>query len=265
MTGQVLILTKPNSGKADALNFGLEHLRDEEIFVGIDADTMIARDAISFLVPHFLEPKVGAVAGNAKVGNRVNLWTRWQALEYITSQNFERRALNTLGAVSVVPGAIGAWRTSAVRETGSYQTDTVAEDADLTMALLRNGYRVESEDQALAYTEAPVNANGLMRQRFRWSFGILQAVYKHRQVFARKGVLGWIALPNIVVFQIILPLVSPFIDVMFAVGSLWYFAQRYFHPESYDPASFQRLVIFFGAFLIIDFITSAIALALERS
>ncbi len=97
------------------MDYGLKHLRDEEIFVGIDADTVIAPDAISLLVPHFLNPKVGAVAGNAKVGNRVNLWTRWQALEYITSQNFERRALNVLGAVSVVPGALGAWRTSAVR------------------------------------------------------------------------------------------------------------------------------------------------------
>jgi len=264
--GRVLILTKPNSGKAEALNFGLQHLRqDEEIFIGIDADTVIARDAVALLVPHFLNTKVGAVAGNAKVGNRVNLWTRWQALEYITSQNFERRALNTLGAVSVVPGAIGAWRVSAVHEAGGFHTDTVAEDADLTMALLRNGYRVEYEDMALAYTEAPVNANGLMRQRFRWSFGILQAVFKHRQVFARKGVLGWVALPNVVVFQILLPLVSPFIDIMFAWGALWYFAQKHYHPESTDPASFQRLVIFFAAFLIIDFITSAIAFALERS
>ena len=264
--GRVLILTKPNAGKAEALNYGLQYLdRSEEIFVGIDADTVIARDAISLLVPHFINPKVGAVAGNAKVGNRVNLWTRWQALEYITSQNFERRALNTLGAVSVVPGAIGAWRTAAVHTLGGYHTDTVAEDADLTMALLRNGYRVEYEDRALAYTEAPVNANALMRQRFRWSFGILQAVYKHREVVARKGVLGWIALPNIVIFQILLPLVSPFIDIMFTVGALWYFLQKYFHPESTDPASFQRLVIFFGAFLIIDFMTSAVAFALERS
>jgi len=261
---QVLILTKPNSGKAEALNFGLQHLHDEEIFVGIDADTVIAREAIGRLVPHFLDPRVAAVAGNAKVGNRVNLWTRWQALEYITSQNFERRALNTLGAVSVVPGAIGAWRTSAVLEAGAYHTDTVAEDADLTMALLRRGYRVEYEDLALAYTEAPINANGLMRQRFRWSFGILQAVWKHRAVFARKGALGWVALPNILVFQILLPLVSPFIDLMFVFGVLWYFVQKYFHPDSTDPASFQRLVLFFAAFLIIDFITSAIAFALER-
>src|SRR3989441_3594574 len=129
MRGQVVILTKPNSGKAEALNFGLQHLRDEEIFVGIDADTIIASDAISRLVPHFLSPRVGAVAGNAKVGNRVNLWTRWQALEYITSQNFERRALNTLGAVSVVPGAIGAWRTAAVREAGAHHPHTGSEDA----------------------------------------------------------------------------------------------------------------------------------------
>jgi len=265
-SGRLLILTKPNAGKAEALNFGLRRLDpDEEIFVGIDADTVIVRDAIALLVPHFRNPRVGALAGNAKVGNRVNLWTRWQALEYITSQNFERRALNTLGAVSVVPGAIGAWRVSAVREAGGYHTDTVAEDADLTMALLRNGYRVEYEDRALAYTEAPVNASGLMRQRFRWSFGILQAVFKHRGAFARKGVLGWVALPNIVVFQILLPLVSPFIDIMFALAAVWYFVQKHYHPESTDPASFQRLVIFFAAFLIIDFITSAIAFALERS
>ena len=182
----------------------------------------------------------------------------------ITSQNFERRALNTLGAVSVVPGAIGAWRTSAVIEAGGYRSDTVAEDADLTMALLRCGYRVEYEDLALAYTEAPVNASGLMRQRFRWSFGILQAVWKHRGVFARKGVLGLVALPNIVIFQILLPLVSPLIDLMFAAAAVWYFIQKYFHPDSTDPANFLRLVVFFVAFLVIDFIASAIAFLLER-
>ena len=262
--GRVLILGKANSGKAEALNYGIEHIGDAELFVGIDADTIIASDAISRLVPHFINPKVGAIAGNAKVGNRVNLWTRWQALEYITSQNFERRALDVLGAVSVVPGAIGAWRVSAVREAGGYHTDTVAEDADLTMALLRRGYRVEYEDMALAYTEAPTNANGLMRQRFRWSFGILQAVYKHRGVFARKGALGWVALPNIVIFQILLPLVSPLIDIMFGVGTIWYLIQKHFHPDSTDPASFHKLVAFFFAFLVIDFFASAIAFALER-
>ena len=264
-SGKLVILTKPNGGKADALNFALEHLRpDETIFVGMDADTMIANDAVSALVPHFINEKIGAMAGNAKVGNRVNLWTRWQALEYITSQNFERRALNVLGAVSVVPGAIGAWRVSAVREAGGYHRDTVAEDADLTMSLLGRGYRVEYEDLALAFTEAPDNANGLMRQRFRWSFGILQAVWKHRGVMGSKGALGWVALPNIWIFQIILPLISPFIDIMFGVGSIWYLISRYFHPESTDPTFFKKLLFFFVAFLVIDFLASAIAFALER-
>src|SRR5207302_7718018 len=190
-----------NAGKAGALNHALQFVT-EELFVGIDADTVIAPSAISWLVPHFRDRRVAAVAGNAKVGNRINIWTRWQALEYITSQNFERRALNTLGAVSVVPGAIGAWRTSAVRQVGNYPYDTVAEDADLTMSLLQAGYKVHYEDRALAYTEAPMNARGLMRQRFRWSFGILQSVWKHRAAFLRGGTLGWIALPNILIFQI---------------------------------------------------------------
>ena len=261
--GRVTVLTKANSGKADALDFGLEGVT-EELFVGIDADTLIAPDAISKLVPHFSNPKVGAIAGNAKVGNRVNLWTRWQALEYITSQNFERRALNTLNAVSVVPGAIGAWRTAAVREVGGYHHDTVAEDADLTMALLQAGYWVNYEDRALAYTEAPTTANGLMRQRFRWSFGIMQAVWKHIEAVKQKGALGWVAIPNMIIFQILLPLVSPFIDIMFVVGAISYFVDKYRHPESANPADFHKLVVYFSLFMIIDFIASTIAFTLER-
>jgi cellulose synthase/poly-beta-1,6-N-acetylglucosamine synthase-like glycosyltransferase len=261
--GRVTMLTKPNSGKADALNFGLEHVK-EELFVGIDADTLIAPDAISKLVPHLADPRVAAMAGNAKVGNRVNLWTRWQALEYITSQNFERRALNMLNAVSVVPGAIGAWRTAPVRAAGGYHHDTVAEDADLTMALLEAGYRVNYEDRALAYTEAPTTANGLMRQRFRWSFGIMQAVWKHKAAVKRKGALGWVALPNMVIFQALLPLVSPFIDLMFVVGTISYFIDKYRHPESANPADFHKLVVYFALFMLIDFIASTIAFALER-
>ena len=261
--GRVTVLTKPNSGKADALNYGLEHVT-EELFVGIDADTEIAPDAICRLVPHFSNPKVAAMAGNAKVGNRVNLWTRWQALEYITSQNFERRALNTLNAVSVVPGAIGAWRTAAVRAAGGYQPDTVAEDADLTMALLQAGYWVNYEDRALAYTEAPSTANGLMRQRFRWSFGIMQSVWKHRAAVRQKGALGCVAIPNMVIFQILLPLVSPFIDIMFVAGTVIYFVDKYRHPESANPADFHKLVVYFALFMVIDFIASTIAFTLER-
>ena len=147
--GRVQVLTKRNGGKAAALNYGLERM-NEEIFVGIDADTVIATDAISKLIPHFEDPRIGAMAGNAKVGNRVNLWTRWQALEYITSQNFERRALDLFHVVTVVPGAIGAWRTAPVKAAGGYPLNTVAEDADLTMNLLEQRLKVDYEDRALA-------------------------------------------------------------------------------------------------------------------
>ena len=261
--GHLLVITKHNAGKAEALNSGLAQVA-EEIFAGIDADTVIAPAAIARLVTHFRDARVGAVAGNTKVGNRVNLWTRWQALEYITSQNFERRALDALGAVTVVPGALGAWRTEAVRQVGGFHVGTVAEDADLTMSLLQAGYRVEYEDRALAFTEAPTTSNGLMRQRFRWSFGILQAVWKHRAAFRRGGLLGWVALPNIAIFQLLLPVVAPFIDLMFLFGALGYFVDRRRHPLSANPADFERLVLYFLIFMVTDFIASAIAFSLER-
>ena len=262
-SGRLTVLTKPNAGKAEALNYAIERF-DEEIYVGIDADTVIAHDAIARLVPHFANPKIGAVAGNAKVGNRVNLWTRWQALEYITSQNFERRALDLFDVVTVVPGAIGAWRTSAVKAGEGYHPDTVAEDADLTMNLLEQGYSVIYEDQALAFTEAPVNADGLMRQRFRWSFGILQAIFKHRGAFSKHRAMGFFALPNILIFQILLPLISPLIDLMFVAGVAHYFIDKHFHPEAASAESFHKLLIFFLTFLLIDFAASALAFALER-
>ncbi len=261
--GRVTVLTKPNGGKADALNFALTQT-DEEIYVGIDADGVIAHDAITRLVGHFANPHIGAVAGNAKVGNRVNLWTRWQALEYITSQNFERRALDLFDVVMVVPGAIGAWRTSAVKAGGGYHPDTVAEDADLTMNLLEQGYAVIYEDQALAFTEAPANANGLARQRFRWSFGILQAIFKHRGAIANRRAMGLFALPNILIFQILLPLVSPLIDLMFVAGVVHYFIDKHFHPETTSPSDLYKLLTFFLAFLLIDFAASALAFMLER-
>jgi cellulose synthase/poly-beta-1,6-N-acetylglucosamine synthase-like glycosyltransferase/peptidoglycan/xylan/chitin deacetylase (PgdA/CDA1 family)/spore germination protein YaaH len=261
--GKVAVLTKPNGGKAAALNYAVDQLT-EEFYVGIDADTVIAQDAISKLMPHFIDPLVGAVAGNAKVGNRVNLWTRWQALEYITSQNFERRALDLFNVVTVVPGAIGAWRTEPVKIAGGYPLNTVAEDADLTMSLLEQGLKVVYEDRSLAFTEAPIDASGLMRQRFRWSFGTLQAVWKHRAAFTRNKAMGLFALPNIVIFQMLLPLVSPFIDLMFLVGIGQFFLDRFFHPEAASSANFEKLLVYFLTFMVIDFITSAIAFSLER-
>jgi cellulose synthase/poly-beta-1,6-N-acetylglucosamine synthase-like glycosyltransferase len=261
--GRVQVLTKANGGKAAALNYALDRLA-EDIYVGIDADTVIAPDAISKLIPHFEDPLIGAVAGNAKVGNRVNLWTRWQALEYITSQNFERRALDLFNVVVVVPGAIGAWRTVPVKDAGGYPINTVAEDADLTMALLERKFKVVYEDRSLAFTEAPIDVKGLMRQRFRWSFGILQAVWKHRLAFVRNKAMGYFALPNILIFQMLLPLVSPFIDLMFLSGVVNYFIDRHYHPEAASAASFEKLLVYFLGFLLIDFVTSSVAFSLER-
>jgi len=261
--GKVAVITKANGGKAAALNFAVEQL-EEEFYVGIDADTVIAPDAISKLMPHFADPLVGAVAGNAKVGNRVNLWTRWQALEYITSQNFERRALNLFNVVTVVPGAIGAWRTGPVKLAGGYPVNTVAEDADLTMSLLEQGLKVVYEDRSLAFTEAPIDAKGLMRQRFRWSFGTLQAVWKHRAAFTKNKAMGLFALPNILIFQMVLPLVSPFIDLMFLYGIVQFFVDRYYHPEAASTASFEKLLVYFLTFMVIDFVTSSVAFSLER-
>jgi cellulose synthase/poly-beta-1,6-N-acetylglucosamine synthase-like glycosyltransferase len=261
--GRVQVFTHPNGGKASALNFALDRM-SEEIYVGIDADTVIAADAISKLIPHFEDPRIGAMAGNAKVGNRVNLWTRWQALEYITSQNFERRAMDLFHVVTVVPGAIGAWRTAPVKAAGGYPLNTVAEDADLTMNLLEQRYHVDYEDRALAFTEAPVDVQGLMLQRFRWSFGILQAVWKHRLAFIRNKAMGLFALPNILIFQMLLPLVSPFIDLMFLAGVVNYFVDLHYHPEAASAASFEKLVAYFLGFMVIDFVTSSVAFSLER-
>ncbi|HEX4022853.1 MAG TPA: glycosyltransferase [Acidobacteriaceae bacterium] len=261
-SGKLTVLTKQNGGKAEALNYGLEHVQ-EEVYVGIDADTVIAPDAISHLIVRMADPRVGAIAGNAKVGNRVNLWTRWQALEYITSQNFERRALDLFNVVTVVPGAIGAWRTQPVKDGGGYHVNTVAEDADLTMNLLQQGYKVIYEDRALAFTEAPANVRGLMRQRFRWSFGTLQAVFKHRAAFVKHRAMGLFALPNIIIFQMLMPVFSPLIDLMFAAGVVHYFVDRHFHPETASNASFEKLVAYFLAFLIVDFLASSLAFALE--
>ena len=140
----------------------------------------------------------------------------------------------------------------------------MAEDADLTKGLLEQGLKVDYEDRSLAFTEAPINAKGLMRQRFRWSFGTLQAVWKHRAAFVRNKAMGLFALPNILIFQMLLPLVSPFIDMMFVYGIVHYFIDLHYHPESVSAANFLKLLVYFLAFLLIDFVTSALAFSLER-
>ncbi|MCB8829454.1 glycosyltransferase family 2 protein, partial [Escherichia coli] len=161
---------------------------------------------IARLARWFGDPELGAVAGNAKVGNRVNLVTKWQALEYITAQNLERRALARLDAITVVPGAVGAWRLDAIRSVGGYPDDTLAEDQDLTIAIQRAGWKVRYDQYAVAWTEAPESFRALAKQRFRWAFGTLQCLWKHSGAIGRshpRG-LGWIGLPQAIVFQVLL-------------------------------------------------------------
>jgi peptidoglycan-N-acetylglucosamine deacetylase len=148
---RVSVLTKPNGGKASALNFGIARAR-HEIVIGLDADTIFATDTVAELVQPLADPRVGAVAGNAKVGNRVNLVTRWQALEYVTSQNLDRRAFSLVDGITVVPGAVGAWRKSLVLQVGGFRGDTLAEDQDLTLAVRRAGYAIAYADGAVGYT-----------------------------------------------------------------------------------------------------------------
>ncbi|MEO9077997.1 MAG: glycosyltransferase, partial [Rhodanobacter sp.] len=176
---RVRLLTIPNSGKAHAVNTALQESHGA-VVVALDADTQFEPETIPRLVRWFADPKVGAVAGNAKVGNRINLITVWQALEYITAQNLERRALAALGAITVVPGAVGAWRRDALEQLGGFPADTLAEDQDLTLAIQKAGYHTLFDAEAIAWTEAPDSARGLARQRFRWSYGTLQCLWKHR-------------------------------------------------------------------------------------
>jgi len=182
----------------------------------------------------------------------------------------EKRAFDLLNCITVVPGALGAWRRQAIETAGGITADTVAEDADLTVAIRRLGWRVCYEERAVAWTEAPETPAMLVRQRFRWTFGTLQSFWKHSSTLfrAKYGTLGWVALPNIFVFQLLLPLVSPIIDLMF-LGSivLWGLMQLHLSwiPQmTFATANLERSVLFFLGFLLIDVLTCVVAFALER-
>ena len=262
---RVTLMCFENGGKARALNRGLEHAKGE-IIVALDADTLFPSETIAMLARWFTDPKVGAVAGNAIVGNRVNLITRWQALEYVTAQNLERRALAALGAVTVVPGAVGAWRKSALIALGGYPPDTLAEDQDLTLAVQRAGWRVEFDPEARAYTEAPDTVAGLLKQRYRWSFGTLQCLWKHRDGLfnPKRPVLGFVALPQIWLFQIFLTVVAPLVDL----AVVWSLISSIFgmvsHPMEWSADDTLRPLFYWAAFIFLDLSAGALGMAMER-
>ncbi len=258
--------SKENGGKSEALNFGIEKT-DAEIIVTLDADTVFLPNTIGKLVRRFVDRRVWAVAGNAKVGNRINLLTRWQALEYITSQNLDRRAFEIMNCITVVPGAVGAWRRKAIIEAGGFSKSTLAEDADLTFGIIRRGHLVAYDDEALAYTEAPDSTGNFIKQRFRWMYGTLQTVWKHKDTFLRKkyGALGFFSIPNVVIFQIFFPLISPFMDLMMLLSISWAAWQNHYHPLDFSAFyAFKRILFYYLFFLAIDLLTAAIPFILEH-
>jgi cellulose synthase/poly-beta-1,6-N-acetylglucosamine synthase-like glycosyltransferase/peptidoglycan/xylan/chitin deacetylase (PgdA/CDA1 family) len=263
---RVQLLTLENGGKARALNQGLA-LAKSDIVIALDADTQFEPDTIARLARWFAtDERLAAVAGNAKVGNRVNLVTKWQALEYVTAQNLERRALARLGAMTVVPGAVGAWRKQAIADVGGYPPETLAEDQDLTIAVQRAGWIVAYDQSAVAWTEAPQSFRQLARQRFRWAFGTIQCVWKHKGIIADgepRG-LAFVGLPQTILFQLLFALISPIIDLALVVNIFWTVSSIQEHGYSAVKGDLYEVALFWIIFAAIDLTAGLIAFALER-
>jgi cellulose synthase/poly-beta-1,6-N-acetylglucosamine synthase-like glycosyltransferase/peptidoglycan/xylan/chitin deacetylase (PgdA/CDA1 family) len=247
----VRLLRQENAGKPAALNNGIRHARTG-IVILVDGDTVFERDAVGRLIQPFVDPYVGAVSGNTKVANRDGLLGRWQHLEYVMGFNLDRRMFEIGECMPTVPGAIGAFRRDALFDIGGVPDVTLAEDTDLTMALIRAGWQVVYEQSAVAWTEAPASLHQLWRQRYRWCFGTMQAMWKHRRALIDRGPsgrLGRRGLGYLVVFQILLPLAAPAVD-MYAIYGL------FFLPLSTVAA------VWFG-FLLLQAATAAYALRLD--
>ncbi|MEV7204266.1 MULTISPECIES: glycosyltransferase [unclassified Streptomyces] len=211
----VRVVRQANAGKPAALNNGVRHAR-YDIVVMMDGDTVFEPDTVRHLVQPFADPSVGAVAGNAKVGNRRTLIGAWQHIEYVMGFNLDRRMYDLLRCMPTIPGAIGAFRREAVLQVGGMSDDTLAEDTDITIALHRAGWRVVYEEHARAWTEAPGSLGQLWSQRYRWSYGTMQALWKHRGSLTDKGPsgrFGRVGMPLVVLFQVVTPVFAPLIDV----------------------------------------------------
>ncbi len=261
---RVRLLTLRNGGKARALNEGLA-LATGDVIIALDADTQFEATTVARLARWFADPPIGAVAGNAKVGNRVNLVTRWQAVEYVTAQNLERRALTQFDAITVVPGAVGAWRRAALDSVGGYPVDTLAEDQDLTIAIQRQGWRVGYDTDAVAWTEAPESFAALGRQRFRWAYGTLQCLWKHAGILrSRKPAgLALVGIPQAWLFQIVFAMISPLIDfalVLSVVDTARRVAQ---HGWAQTQSDVLTMGAYWIAFTAIDVACGAVAYALD--
>jgi cellulose synthase/poly-beta-1,6-N-acetylglucosamine synthase-like glycosyltransferase/peptidoglycan/xylan/chitin deacetylase (PgdA/CDA1 family) len=220
----VRVVRVPNGGKPNALNTGIALAR-HDLIVTVDGDTIFEEDSIRRLVQPFADPTVGAVAGNVKVGNRASLVATWQHIEYVIGFNLDRRLYETLNCMPTVPGAIGAFRREALTKVGGISDETLAEDTDVTMAMCREGWRVVYEEHAKAWTEAPTTLEQLYRQRYRWSYGTMQAMWKHRRALFDKGPsgrFGRVGLPFLALFGVALPMLAPVVDIMLVYGLVFW-------------------------------------------
>ncbi|MFJ9814314.1 glycosyltransferase [Streptomyces sp. NPDC101151] len=216
----VRVVRQLNAGKPAALNRGLANAR-HDLIVMMDGDTVFEPPTVRELVQPFGDPRVGAVAGNAKVGNRDSLIGAWQHIEYVMGFNLDRRMYDILRCMPTIPGAVGAFRRSALQRVGGMSDDTLAEDTDITMALHRDGWRVVYAEKARAWTEAPESVQQLWSQRYRWSYGTMQAIWKHRRAVLERGPsgrFGRVGLPLVSLFMVLAPLLAPLIDVFLLYG-----------------------------------------------
>jgi cellulose synthase/poly-beta-1,6-N-acetylglucosamine synthase-like glycosyltransferase len=248
----VTLISQPNAGKPAALNRGIAAAR-YGILVLVDGDTVFPPDTIGRLVGPLRDRRVGAVSGNTKVGNRAGILGRWQHLEYVMGFNLDRRMFDMLGAIPTIPGAIGAFRREALAAVGGLSAETLAEDTDLTMALCRSPWRVVYEPGAVAWTEAPASLRQLWRQRYRWCYGTMQAMWKHKHAVVEPGSsgrLGRRCLIYLAVFHVVLPLLAPVVDVFSLYGLVFL-----------NPLS---VALFWLAFALMQTLACGYALWLDR-
>ncbi|MFE2359295.1 polysaccharide deacetylase family protein [Streptomyces parvulus] len=248
----VRVIRQLNAGKPAALNRGLANAR-YDIVVMMDGDTVFEPSTVRELVQPFGDPRVGAVAGNAKVGNKDSLIGAWQHIEYVMGFNLDRRMYDILGCMPTIPGAVGAFRRSALAPIGGMSDDTLAEDTDVTMALHRAGWRVVYAENARAWTEAPESVSQLWSQRYRWSYGTMQAIWKHRRAVIEKGPsgrFGRVGLPFVSLFMVLAPLLAPLIDVFLLYGIV-------FGPT-------QKTIVAWLGVLAIQAVCAAYAFRLDR-
>jgi poly-beta-1,6-N-acetyl-D-glucosamine synthase len=223
----VRVIRKSNSGKAATLNYGIQIARYPFVFC-MDGDSKLTEDTLRRAVRHFRHPDVAAVAGNVKVINRKNFWARVQALEYIEGLNMARRAQGFMRAVNIIPGPVGMFRRDVLMQLGGYDTDTFAEDADLTLKILAAGWRIEYEDRAIAWTEAPESLLALIKQRYRWTRGILQALRKRKQVLVHpQNVMTWLSVMMMCFESLVWPILNVLGTVFFVIVALGFGASNY--------------------------------------